>query len=669
MKRESSSVSLKANRLLCDSNHLLLIVSYCMCWKKNSMVAGLALYWQFAEFKENTVFDSSGHDNNGIVQTGGALSKLRLVPGVPICDEDEWGEKVEPGRSLHGTVICDEIEGIANVFSIEFHARRTQSNRKDWAQLLCFGDILRLSIKLDSGTCVVSIGSEEYQTTKRVLLNQWTHFALICEAQTLTFAIDGQEFLSNIPLPELSSRRFKVGDVMGDVTEVRVWSIPRSIPQIKQYMQSPLPRSAAVSKWKGLKIKEATVDNSGKTFSVQPVGQPKSRRDLTLTDMNTKPESTPLSVAKPAMIIKPEFVASDAKPDIIIKPESKPTSVAKMKPDSTSVAKPDVTQPVVRVSSRVSESGSISSRAGVGPSHVPWLQATPTVVQHPGLNGDTTACTSPEPIVPSESFLPVTSPLPEIVVSRPVLHQLANPDYFVPKTLSEAISQFDTYLEYLVLVPCFEKAQRLIKCITQFIQQNYRIGPYLSPYPEKSIMSRLEIACKYMAVASILRNTRNPLNLILRIPILKQDVIKFTLSAIDDAVKRKDQVSVKFFSNSLLKTCSSDISGSEIERIRGIAESADSFQITNQICCPLCHYPFETPLQDYCLNGCRVRFVVCYLTGSLIDACDCVKCVFCQSNIGLKTSRKNAIGISVTPTPDPDMMCPICKCTGSLVRA
>ena len=575
------------------------------------MVTGLTLYWQFSEFGDNIVYDSSGRGNDGTIQQGGVLSKFTLVPGVPISDEDEWGEKVKPCRSLNGTICSQILSELERNMTIEFHARRTQSSGVS-VDLCSLSENLHVFIKPESGTCNLSVDMEIYQTSKRVVLNQWMHYAIvICESK-LDLFIDGISVLTNISSNPINGA-LKVGNLFGDITEVRVWSVARSIAELKEYMYCPLMRALpASSKWKGLRIK--SVANSRRSSAVDslPSVPELSVAIESLPRLNLKRVQLETHTPHEPIEHTPRVAQNAGLEDVPGSPESPPKNVNVSVESEESVHPEEHTKiiypPTPLLDSRVQLSTAIEF-------HDDYLQS-----------------------------IIVTPPTPA-------------PDSRVE--VSTAIEFYDDRLQSIMdditndnIASLHDKLFAVIRSILQFINANYRVGPYISPIPDILLMDQLRFACKYLPVALLLQTTnKTALTRIFRIPMLRVHLIKFLL--LDPNMK-----------TILLKEFGNDLNADQIQQLRTNTTTSNTVES-----CPLCKAPFQNPLQDTCQTGCKVKFTICFLTASLTDISDCVKCTFCHSVVSDTHSKRNIHGVPTSKVTFARSSCPICKCSRSLVPA
>lgn len=251
------------------------------------MIANLCLYWRFNEVQAGKVLDSSGLGNSGTLELGGNVSAQPLSPQSPISDENEWGEKIPAGHALRGPVCIESISGLSEpqTFTLEACIRRVSSVKTDVSRiLLSYCDSVKLLLNVQGFLAVESKGSL-YEVNKKLPLNQWMHVALVCDKSAVSVLVDGSSVFSNIETSEMvSPGSLRLGSLVCELTEVRLWSIARSAESIREYMESPLPSSVSESRWKGLRIKpgaaaaQSSAGNSRTGFFAAYEGSTKSRR-------------------------------------------------------------------------------------------------------------------------------------------------------------------------------------------------------------------------------------------------------------------------------------------------------------------------------------------------------------------------------------------------------
>ena len=237
----------------------------------------------------------------------------------------------------------------------------------------------------------------------------------------------------------------------------------------------------------------------------------------------------------------------------------------------------------------------------------------------------------------------------------------------VPPTLPEALVFIDSLLESVIMGDLsHDKILQVVDTIMGFIQERYRLGPFIAPFPNEQILSRLRIACKYLPVALLCQYTDlECLLTILRVPILQQHVIQYSLAAIKMANQVHDARTAAQLTMLVVRRFKEHIQPSQLEALRN--DLVSDVPKETKVACRMCHYPLTDPLQESCADGCRTRFAVCYLTGNIVDADDCSRCLLCDSTFAM-VSKKDSHGVSIATHSSAVVVCPICQCSSSLVR-
>ena len=579
------------------------------------MAQGLCVYWRFNEIQAGRVLDASGLNNQGLLSPSADISGTPLQPKRPIADEDEWGEKLPLGHSLKGEVSCTGLQGLADAKSltIEFHVRRVgvaQGVRS--YPLLNFSHFLKLEIS-KIGTVSLNVGSTQYDTSKRIIINEWMHFALILDESTLTLYVDGVSCFSNVQGNMKGGPcSLTAGSDICEITELRLFSLARSPGLIKEFMNNPLPRPVTVSKWKGLRIK-ANVD-SDKSWSLpaQTIGKLKSRR-ITDTD-NAK--------------------------DVPIDDSPRNAHVAQVQavPDEPATAEGSVLD--------FPASEKVHPKPPTPESSQYTRKATPTQ----------------EPVVPE---VPQAETVP--TVGKP-----GDMGLYLQESLSNesAVERIDAFLEAVVAKKdLWIDAGRIwdaIKAMSQYMRTKNRIGPFLCPMPNQEFLIRLRMTCNYFALTRCIERP-NGYFIGLRIPLLPHHVKQLTRQAINEAAATGDACTESALIKRFILNFRLEMSNDEIEALNRRLFQLGHVSVFTHIACPLCHLISRDPLQDVCAGGCQSVFTVCYVTGKLVPKSDCVACKVCNSVISTdpQMNRHNA-NILSNRTFSVPTACPLCSCIGSL---
>jgi hypothetical protein len=569
------------------------------------MADALCIYWRFNDVKDKQVVDASGHNNNGHIQPDTELSESPLVPDQPISDVDEWGEKVPLGFSFRGNVQIDCVDGFSadQSFTLEFYMRRSRVRSGGLVDsILEVANVIRILVT-GQGTIALSVGRETYDTKKRIVINQWMHFALINNSKSLELLIDGVPCFSNIHPPILFAPiGITLGSGICDMTEFRLFAKARSKDEIREFLHSPLPRKAPISKWKGLKIKTASNQSVDSKWppTVPAIQTKSSKRRIINSDIDE------ISLA--------EFsrVTSQVVPD---DPVSAEESVLEFPGSSNPLPCPQIDDNFL---------GSIDK--------------------------GTTPTRTPESEIPySQNSLPVL----EIPSTLERVDAIAKMDSILKSLLVDNS-----------LIPEENVMVQVTQNISRYMRRSYRMGPYLCPLPSEAFLSGLRIACAYIALARCNRRVGG-YYLNLRIPLLPERVRSLTEWAISEMRRYGDGRGEWILIYRLIDNFKTDLANDEINKFRiRLLEIGNPPSLT-KLCCPICRALFQDPTQAKC-STCQTNFAVCFVMGCLVPSDECVKCWICHSEFSIGPAIPKRGNVSTNRSRDIPLTCSFCECTGTL---
>ena len=577
------------------------------------MSEGLCVYWRFDEVQDGKVLDASGMNNRGTLALRSHVSARPLPANDPISDEDEWGEKVRPGHSLIGPLSCAALNGLSSItsYTCEFFAKRVGvPPTGDSHEFFIFANAIKVLLNMN-GTVSLVVDSTTFETTKRVPLNQWIHFALVVSDSTLSLLVDGVPAFSNVQTSPLENPvSIELGSNWFECTEFRIWSLARTAVAIRESMRSPLPRSAPVSKWKGLRI-NTSAPSEGKTGDWEkPVVFDNVLRRLSKSRRVHPTEEETDSLRTHSML----FEAPEA-----------PQPIAENAP-----AAPVVPDEAISAEQSVSDfpNGSVSGFSANTPALSPILQLRPVA----------------RPIVPCPSDLSLSAAVA-----------------IMDENLNNTIGTDDLSSE-------FQSVEAIVHQIANYMRTKFRTGPFLYPMPPEALLVRLRIACNYMGLVNVTNAAQCSALVALRIPLLAQHVYALTIRAADDAGREGDIKTERVLLRTLLGTFKARMEASKIDKFRGRLDQLiqDDSMCTLQKC-PLCTAPFDDPMQVKCGRGCGSQLSVCYLTGKLVASADCVRCIICESTMSISqqaaTRQRSAPTSRTVGIPT---VCVVCSCSGCL---
>jgi hypothetical protein len=579
-------------------------------------MAQLCVYWRFNEVQAGKVLDASGNNNFGLLNESSNVSIKALGVNQPMSDEDEWGEKVQMGHSLIGEIVCNEIHHDETVSSatVELYVSRVSS--------VDINDSSSTFLALNGSACmsltkqaeiVVEIDGVQHVTSKRLVLNEWTHVALVLTSSK------GELFVNSSPILSIENERpvdqtwsLTLGSNITEITEVRIWSCARTEAEIRQYISVCLPRAAPVSRWKGMRI-------------------------------NMKPDASSRSWAKP--IPDEAIVPSTRTRRIFEEPvftETKEASPKKETPQPLeSVEDVSETSPQKVTSTEIDVKNE-------------GIQPVEAVVQIPDES-------QPELIEPQATLVARTSTSVEV----PLL---------IPSALPDALAFFDSLLESAILGRGLEfdkrKLESIVRGFSSFIRSQYRIGPYLAPMPPEALLVRLKIATTYLGLTNVLNNTSAWGTLVaLRLPLLREHIPLVLMRSMEECKIRGDQVSVSMLTRALKNDYGTDFTPEQLDQVgRYLALSVSGTRTS--VTCPFCANKLRDPLQTSCSDGCGTRFAVCYITGNVVAFDDCARCRVCSTSFSVKLTGAMSSGRGNVPTNIKMSFppaCYVCGCLGSLV--
>jgi hypothetical protein len=577
-----------------------------------SDTANLCLYWRFSDVQKTQVLDLSTCGNNGTLIEGAIVSGSPLQSNDPIGDEDEWGEKIPLGHALNGGIECQSVQGMNSLrhFTIEFFVRRSRhGDNPSPVKLVSLDDSVSVSVG-GTGTVTLSLFGESIPCSRRIPLNQWVHVALVSSSNKVSMYMDGFPALTGVDLAPCEDRplSFRIGHAEVQTTEVRLWSTMRTVQQLKEFMHHPLPRMVpVVSKWKGLKIQ-----------------QPKSSANASIRSTAVVPPS-PL----------------------------------------TSVVGPPRTR---RINESIVETASVARSR----------RNSMTVL--PGADGPVPVISTEEPLPEAQGDIPV-SPLKDVFspkVRR--VKTLAEAPLVIHAPMSEAMDKFDSSIQSGVDLFREERYtdgkaifQTTVDSVSLYMINKYKFGRFLAPFPGVEVLDRLRVLCRYLCACTILERGASDIDrilLVLRIPLLHEDVLKMTQAAIRCCAKSGDILGEFALNERFLSTFQANLDGETVERIRmriallrGRIERESVSK--SKVACQLCHSAFKDPLQSTCEVGCKTRFTVDFVDGVLVPADEALECAVCQSTLLCRTGGYIIYRPS-NRTIVPPNLCPLCHCGKSL---
>jgi hypothetical protein len=556
--------------------------------------------------------DSSPSNSIGLLQTAAKISPECLPAGQPVSDEDDWGEKVALGHALAGLCECRNVLRLSDTSAMTFEAHFRRIGLPPLNQaigLLVINGAIKLSLG-DGGTIMLIVGNITRDSNKKMPLNLWMHFAVVVDRGNISLYVDGSPAISgvetntNLVTPPIC---LKVGSNISHVTEVRVWSSVRTVPQIRDFMYSPLPLGAGSSKWKGFKIKSSATNTPPEPL--QPIQIP-------FPSLERRHRVRPLTSATPSAVsetpVPTEPVVPETREDPLVPTDLPPPRDI---PEQNSITAPD--------------------------------QPAPIVPDSPVVHSQ-----SPRP--PSEMVLSSTATLGEVLD-------------FIDRQLDTALALFRGSEKELETTR--KTFLNIAATVSSYMQAKYRFGPFLAPLPSTEILSRLRLSCQYAAICTVLMRSEDNFTRIvhcLRIPMLDEDLEVFTRRAIHTAWDRGDSVAALSLLGMFVNSFPNRVD--EIQKLRktlGDVLGSPRRSATTQITCPSCDRKLRDPLQRAC--ECRAIISVCYSSGRIVSREDCVLCTVCKSEYCLQHRNYPLSGsVPYARTQSLPGTCEFCFCKQSL---
>jgi hypothetical protein len=539
------------------------------------------------------------------------VSRDPLGGGLPISDEDEWGEKIQLGHSMVGTCECKDVATLSSLerVSVEFHCKRIgQIQDSSQPSILNLANILRVNLG-ETGLVCVSTGNSSHDFSRHLPVDEWTHIAVTVDRGSLVVYWNGISVLSTTESNSMNLKppySISVGSKFTEITEVRVWSTTRTEEQLKEFMHHPLPKLASFSKWKGFRIKTGVSMGPGpvRLKAIALPNIPLERRN----QMRRSEEVLKQTTAK-------ESVLSSRSENVQRDTLTSPTE--------------DRMHPVIKACPELQETVQHLITSDILISNQPFSMHAPGACTLPSLND---------------------------------------------MKLEDVLGVFDSYLEDVFLQfrsstlegKCGREFRKIASQISEYMRAHYRFGPFLAPLPDEELLNRLRVSCEYSGICAVIENGHTMVNT-LRIPMLPDDTDRLVMEAIHVAREREDFVC----ESSLIRTYLPTLSERpvEFESLRNRLQQIQNteYNKSTNIRCPSCWAPLLDPLQPYCLPGCRSGITVCYQSGLLESTSNCVRCVICRSvtRVGTKPTRLSGNVKAVNKT-DLSSRCAFCSCVGSL---
>lgn len=579
----------------------------------------LLLYWRFNGVQAGRVLDSSGNNNSGSLSNDSHIGSQSLRTNEPVSDEDEWGERIQLGHALVGSAVCEGLDNPPMMNSATLEAWFRPMNTSD-RLLVEMGGLLKLSLT-DKGELCIESGRKTLTHAINASPNAWVHVAICLENSKVSLfanGLPGVQIALDAQISSESILPLRIGAPALETTEVRLWTVVRTPDEIRQYMRTPLPRVAPVSKWRGLKI------------NVQPKASP---------DAVVKPIET--SVVKVKAPLKSRRVAEDTPAEPVVLSQQANEINVDLK--DTVQANIPATEPVISTPVRTEVSGD---------------KPVGQVIMRPEQS-----IASPEQV---KSGNQNNAPFPP-----------KNVPMIVPDGVSEAMAFFDKLLESAILNKAFlsydaSELNGIIRVVSSFIRSKFRLGPFLCPMPPEDVLSRLQVACSYMALVNVMSSRHKSMwgsLAALRLPLLRDQIKELLFFCVEEAKTRNDAMTVVALTRVVIREFGNSFTSAQIETIKRDLDAFGHASQAASLTCPFCKSPLFDPLQASCTQGCGSRFAVCYVTGGIAAADECAHCRICATTIavGPIENQRRHRNIPTNSVMEFPKVCSVCGCYGSLV--